>query len=309
MTTMKRILVLGGTGFHGKEVMRIAKERGYRVFSVALDKGTDLRDIARISKKLQELKPDVIINCAGHEGTLPELAKHGANIIYDNVMMAVNLYQAVSLLKKKPKITNALGNCSYPGDAELQTETQWESGPVHESVIPTAAEKRLVYALAHSYHKQYGIKSVNWLVSNSYGPGGSIDISKLHALNGILVRMIQAQKRGDTKFEIWGTGKPIREWTYVEDVARILADSIDIGEQIYPINFAHNQGHSINDIATLAARVLAYDVEFVYNTSKPDGAMVKVLDDKQFRSKYPDFKFTPLEIGIQKTIEYYRKIL
>lgn len=306
---MQKIIVLGGTGFHGKEVIRIANERGYDVSSVSLEEGTDLREISQMSQKLTELKPDSIINCAGHEGTLPELAKHGADILHDNVMMIMNLYQAVASVAPQTRIINALGNCSYPGDADLQTETQWEAGPVHESVIPTAAEKRLVFALAHSYHKQHGIKSVNWLVSNSYGPGGSTDTTKLHALNGIIVRMIQAQKKGDKQFEIWGTGKPIREWTYVEDVARILVDSIEINEQIYPINFAHGHGHSVNEIAHLAAKALGYDVTFTYNTDKPDGAMTKVLDDTQFRSRYPDFTFTHLEEGIKNTVAYYKQIL
>lgn len=306
---MKKVLVLGGTGFHGKEVIRLAKERGYDVHSLSLEEGTDLRNLAAVTAKFKELAPDAIIVCAGHEGTLPYLAKNGGDVLHDNLMIVANTYRAAALAFPGAKIINALGNCSYPGEVDLQSEATWQSGPVHESVLPSGIVKRITHALADSYKKQYGISTVNWLVSNSYGPGGSLDVHKLHALNGIIVRMITAQRNGDTTFEIWGSGKPIREWTYVTDAARILVDSLQMPEQIYPINFAHGQGHTVNEIATLAAKALDYNVTFTYNTSKPDGAAIKVLDDKLFRSKYPDFKFTPLAEGIKNTVEYYKTIV
>ena len=146
-------------------------------------------------------------------------------------------------------------------------------------------------------------------MSNCYGPGAGTDTKKLHAMNGIIVRLIMAQKNGDKEFEIWGTGTPIREWVYVEDAARMLVNSVEMTEQIYPVNFAQNKGYSIKEIAEMASHELNYPVKFVFNTSKPDGAPIKILDDARFRAKYPDFKFTPIEEGVRKTIKYYQQLI
>lgn len=305
---MKNVLVLGGTGFHGSHAMRIAKEKGYNVFSISRREGTDIRDYPVFSACLKEIQPDAIIDCAGHEGSVHYVNQHAAEVAHDTFQMALNIYRAVAEVCPQAVVINALGNCSYPGDATVAKESEWLSGPVHESVLASGMEKRVKYVIAASYYKQHGTKSVNWIMSNCYGPGAGTDPNKLHALNGIIIRLLAAQKNGDKKFEIWGTGTPIREWVYVEDAARMLVNSVEMPEQIYPVNFAQNKGYSIKEIAEIASRVMDYPVEFRFDTSKPDGALVKILDDTEFRKKYPDYRFMPVEEGIKKTIDYYKTV-
>ena len=206
------------------------------------------------------------------------------------------------------KIINPISNCSYPGDANTHYEPDWEKGAVHESVLAYASTRRLIYALARCYTNQYQIHSVNWFVANAYGPGDNIDPNKVHALNGIIIRLLKAQANNEKTFEIWGSGKPTREWVYIEDVAKMLVDSLNMEDQIYPINVAQNKAYSITEIAQIVAKILKYDVRFVFNTKYPDGAPFKVLDDRQFQEKFPSFSFTPLDYGINKTIEYYKKM-
>src|SRR5439155_13940656 len=122
-------------------------------------------------------------------------------------------------------------------------------------------------------------------------------------LNGILIRLLRAQRAGDRTLEIWGSGRPVREWIYVDDAARVLARSIGAAPQIEPVNVAQNIGYSIAEIAALGAEVLGYRVELVFDTRYADGAPRKVLDDRLFRTKCPDFRFTPLREGIARTIE------
>lgn len=309
MNSINKVVILGGTGFHGSQILKTAKERGYDVRSISRGEGTDIRDYAQFSAKLKEIQPDAIINCAGHEGSIHYVNEHAAEVASDTFQMALNIYRAAAEACPKAVIVNALGNCSYPGDATVAKESEWLSGPVHETVLASGTEKRVRYVLAESFYKQRGVKSVNWLTANCYGIGAGTDTNKLHALNGIIVRLITAQKNGDKEFEIWGTGRPIREWVYIEDVAKMFVDSVEMAEQIYPVNFAQNKGYSIKEIAEMAARELNYPVKFVFNTSKPDGAPIKILDDTKFRAKFPDFRFTPIERGIKKTVEYYKKIL
>jgi GDP-L-fucose synthase len=307
---MKKILVLGGTGFLGTQVMHFARESGYDPISLSRKEGTDIRNFDQLSAKLKEIQPDVILNCAGHVGNVHYVTKMAGDVIHDNVQMAVNLYRAVKDTCPQAKIVNPFGNCSYPGAADIQKESEWQNGPVHDSVLAFGFVKRVQHTLAESYRKQYGIKSVNWIVCNPYGPEKHLNIDKMHALNGILTRMMQAQKKGDKQFEIWGTGTPIREWLYIKDAARIMVYSIDnVDEQTYPVNVAKKQGYSIKEIAEIASKALNYPVEFVFKTDMPDGAPVKIMDDTQFRAKYPDFVFTPLDIGIQETIACFKPMI
>jgi GDP-L-fucose synthase len=167
----------------------------------------------------------------------------------------------------------------------------------------------MIYALAQCYALQHGLKSVNWLMPNAYGPGDSTDPEKTHALNGIIIRLVAAQRRGEKAFEIWGTGTAVREWIYVEDAARILVASIGMAEQVQPVNMAQNKGYSIVEIARMACEALAYAAEFTFNAKYPEGTPVKIMDDERFREIFPGFCFTPIRDGIRNAVDYYREMI
>lgn len=304
---MKKILILGGTGFLGQHVNNLIDKKQYEVFSISRRENLDLMNLEALKAKLTEIKPDVIMNYAADVGSVQYVIQYAADTIYKNIQIIINIYEGVKSCCPEAKIINPFSNCSYPGDADIQIESQWQNGPVHDSVLAYGTTKRILYAVSECYRKQYGIKSVNWLISNAYGPGDYVDPNKVHALNGIIIRLIQAQNKGDREFEIWGTGSPIREWTYIEDVAKIFIQSLNIDEQIYPLNLAQNKGYSIAEIAALAAQALDFDVRLVFNPKYPDGAPIKILSDQEFRKNYPDFRFTPLDLGISNTIKYYKE--
>lgn len=307
---MKKILVLGGSGFLGQHVVKLLKETNYEVFSLSRRDGADIRILDDFIKRLEKINPDVIINCAAHVGGIHYVAQYAADVIDDNMRIVLNIYKGVEEACPQAKIINPISNCSYPGEANTHYEPDWEKGPVHDSVLAYASVRRMIYAVSECYRKQHGLKTVNWLIANAYGPGDYTDPNKVHALNGIIIRMIQAQKNQDKQFEIWGSGKPVREWVYVGDAARILVESVDkIEEQVYPVNLAQNKAYSITEIAKMAAEIMGYDVEFFFNTKYADGAPFKILDDRKFREKYSDFKFTPLEEGIKNTINYYKSVI
>ena len=301
-----KVLVLGGTGFLGKHVVRLATEKGCDVSSLSRSEGCDVTDLPAFTARLRELQPQVVINCAAHVGSVHYVTRHAAEVVHDNMQIILNLYRGVQQACPAAKLVNPISNCSYPGDANIHYEPDWFQGKVHDSVLAYGNPRRMIYVVAECYRKQYGLESVNWLIANAYGPGDYTDPDKVHAMNGIIIRMIQAQRAGDRTFEIWGTGKPVREWCYIEDAARILVDSVEMDAQVYPLNLAQNRGYSVAEIAETAAGLLQYDVQFDFNTSYADGAPTKILDDRQFRKRFPEFEFTPLAKGIENTIEYYR---
>lgn len=303
------VLVLGGEGFLGKRVAANAKQAGHEVVVKSRSTGCDLLQFDSVMSCLKETTPSTIFFCAAHVGGVHYASRHAAEMIHDNAQMALNLYKAISQAAPKAKIINPFSNCTYPGESSEQYELNWLDGPVHDTVLAFAGARRLCYAVSKSYFQQHGIETSNWLVANAYGPGDHHDPDKVHALNGIIIRMLQAQAKGNREFEIWGSGNPIREWIYGDDAARLLVSSIETQSHIEPVNMGQNRGYSIREIAEIVAELIEYPVEFRFNTAMADGAPCKILNDEKFRTLYSDFEFTPLRTGIQATVEYYREAL
>jgi len=305
-----KILVLGGHGFVGKTMSEALKASGHEVSALSRRDGLDLTDLGCARKFFREIQPDAIINCAAHVGSVHYVTTYTADVLYDNLQMTLNIYKALQEESPKTKVVNPLSNCSYPGDANIHYEPDWWQGEVHESVFSYGNYKRFTYVISKSYNDQYGIKSMNFLIPNTFGPGDYTDPNKVHALNGMIIRMIKARRQEDKEFEIWGTGKPVREWGYIKDVVNLLIQGLTIDHDlIYPINVAQNKGYSIKESAELIRDAVGYAGKLVFNTSYQDGAPTKVLDDRKFRTAFPEYKFYDHKKGIQETVDYYESAL
>jgi len=307
---MKKAIVLGGFGFVGKNLCRGLLEKGIDAIPYSRRNGLDLTNLQNTIEIFNEVKPDVIFNCAAHVGSLHYVTKFAGDVIFDNMQMALNLYKSVKVTCPNAMVINPLSNCSYPGDTGIQKEENWWGGEVHKSVFSYGNSKKFIYVVAKSFYQQYKIKSVNIIVPNTFGPGDHLDPNKTHALNGIIIRMIEANTNNDSEFEIWGTGSPIREWAYIDDLVNILIETAILGDElIYPVNLAQKKGYSIKETAVLIKGAVGYKGKLTFNTKYQDGDPVKLLDDSKFKIMYPNFKFFDHKIGIKKTVDYYKNKL
>jgi len=305
-----KILILGGHGFVGKNLAAALNKTNNKIFIVSRTDGVDLTNYKKTEQYFKKIKPDIIFNCAAHVGSVHYVTTYSADVINDNAQMSLNIYKAAARVCPAVKIINPLSNCSYPGAAEIQTESEWWNGEVHESVFSYGNYKKILYVLSKCYEKQYKIKTANILVPNTFGPGDSADPNKTHALNGMIIRMIEAQKRDDKKFEIWGTGNPIREWAYIDDVVNMLIRVMILKEDlIYPVNLGQKHGYTIKQSAEFIAEAIGFNGRLVFNTKYPDGAPIKILDNKKFKQVFPDFKFFNHREGIKRTVSFYKSIL
>lgn len=306
-----KILVLGGSGFVGKNVLNhLATTPEHVVISASRKESVDINNYEFFKEFLQKTRPDVIINCAAHVGSLHYVTTYAGDVISDNIQMSINIYRAVAAVCPQTKIINPLSNCSYPGTSDIQFESEWWNGEVHDSVFSYGNSKRFLYVISKCYEKQYGIKTANFLIPNTFGPGDATDPNKTHALNGMIIRMLEAQKRQDSTFEIWGTGNPVREWAYIDDVVNILIAGITTSENlVYPINLAQNKGYTIKQSAEFIAEAVGFKGSLLFNTKYADGAPVKILDDQKFKKVFPNFSFFDHKQGIKNTVEYYRSKL
>lgn len=306
----RRALVLGGHGFLGRHLVRALGVAGIDACIRSRKDGVDARDFQALHAAVSQAAPDCVFNVAAHVGSVHHVTDFAADVVHDNTAMALNLYRSVQQAAPEAVIINPLSNCSYPGDAVIQREAEWWDGPVHDSVWSYGNSRKMIYVLARCYARQYGIRSINLLVPNAFGPGDYTDPNKTHALNGLIIRMVQAQRSGDKEFTIWGTGGPIREWGYVKDVAALLVQSLGVHEDLLePVNLAQGRGYSIRESAEIVRDALGYDGEFVFDTTKQDGAPRKVLADERFKEVFGGFRFTDHAQGVAETVEYYRSVL
>jgi len=310
MRTIRKIIVLGGHGFVGGHVTDRLRRDGHEVLPLSRRDGFDLRDPGATHALLAEQRPDAVFHLAANTGSLHYVTEHIADVIHDNVQMALNLYAAVAESCSAAIVVNALANCSYPGDTDRYVENDWWRGEVHESVYGYGNAQRFIYVLARGYRNQHGIRSKNFLVPNTFGPGDSTDPNRTHALNGMMIRMIRAKRRGAPEFEVWGTGRPVREWAWVGDVARILATGLALEEDlVVPVNIGQARGYSIADSAAMIARAIGYPGRLTFNPEYADGAPEKIMDDTRFRQVFPDYEFHDHEAGIRETIAFYEAAL
>ena len=261
-----KVLVLGSTGFIGKNLTARLQKENYEVYTAQRSTGIDIREYDQICNKIKEVNPDVIYNLASHGGSVHYVRTKAGEVFHDNVQMALNLYRAVSEINPSIKIIQPFSNCSYPGKSNVQHEEEWLDGDVHPSVFSFGNSKRSIFYLSSCFKEQYGVRSVNVLFPNTYGPGDSLDPNHTHALNGMVIRMLAAQSKGDKEFVVWGTGSPIREWAYIDDFIEVLIRCLNIEGQEYPINLGQEKGYSIAESAKLGIPIIA----ILDSNSNPD---------------------------------------
>lgn len=306
-----KILILGGHGFVGSNVVEAIKHSNHELIILSLRDGLDLIDLSQSKKCFTEIKPDVIINCAAKVGSLNFVTQQAADIVDVNMRILMNIYKTAQETIPKACLINPVANCVFPGHLTNFTEDHMWDGQVHSSVLSFGSTRRMMMILSECYSMQYGFRSINFLVPNMYGPFDSPDPNKAHALNALIGKMVKAKNEKKNEIEVWGSGIAIREWLFAKDYGRVLLETInelhDYGFA-EPINIAQNHGLSVRELVESVAKEMNYDVEIKWNRNMPDGAPRKVMDDARFRKIFTNFEFTTFKSGIAETIEYYESI-
>jgi GDP-L-fucose synthase len=271
--------------------------------------GADLFDLNATWSRLDAFRPDYIVNCAAIVGSVNYVSDFAADVVDANMRIILNTYKVAQQMREVVVI-NPIANCAYPGIMNEYEESKFWDGPVHPSVLSYGSTRRLMYVLSQCYFQQYGVRSVNLFVPNMYGPYDSTNPNKTHALNALIIKFVRAVKSRTPEIEVWGTGKPIREWLYVKDFAEAVRRTIVSGtNDLAPVNIAQNSGYSVTELVAALQSITGYTGMIRYNTKYGDGAPKKVMNDRLFKTRFPDFTFTGMEQGLRETIDYYQRIL
>jgi GDP-L-fucose synthase len=299
------ILVTGSTGFLGKRLSKKLEQCNVVFTGTSLSMGVDLRDSGQCDKLFNAAKPDIVLHCASYVGGIQFGLKHQAEMFKNNLLMSVNLFEACIKYKVK-RLVNPISNCAYPGEAAVFKENKFWDGPLHESVLTYGMVRKITQIGAIAYKSQYELDTINLILSNMYGPEDHFEEERSHALGALVMKMVEAKRKEQDSVVVWGTGKPVREWLYVDDGAEAMIRACDIPPYDDIINIGVTKGISIKEMAELIQKIVGYKGKLIFDTTKPDGALYKTVDGtlgKRLLGWQPETRF---EDGIRNTVDWYQ---
>ena len=304
----KRIAIAGGNGFVGSQIASILKKIPCKVFIPKTKEGIDFRKYEDCSSYLDSKKPQIVINCAAIQGGIAYHNGKQADLFMDNMLMGTFLMKA-SQEVAVDKFVNVVAGCSYPGYLEISemNEEDYWSGELHDSIFSYgfARKASTVYGLA--LKKQYDFNSIHLIMANMYGPGEHFNPDQSKALAALIKKIYEAKKNNVPEVEVWGTGKPVRDWLYVKDGAEGILRAGAKYNDIEPMNIATGVGISVEKLAETIRKIIGYKGNLIYNTSKPDGALHKTFGVHKMKKELGWMPETSIEIGIRETVVWFSK--
>lgn len=301
-----RVCITGGSGFLGQHLTKELVNRAYDV-AAPTSKDYDLRETARIKMVLDKFNPDVVIHLAARVGGIGANMQYPAIFFYDNAVMGLHLIEQSRIygIKKFVQIGTV---CSYPKftSVPFKEEDIWNGYP-EETNAPYGLAKKMLLVQLQAYRKQYGFNGIYIIPTNLYGPLDNFDLASSHVIPALIRKCIEAIEGNSDKIVLWGTGKPTRDFLFVEDAARGIVDAMEFYNDAEPINLGTGEEVSILDLASLIAKIVGFHGDIVFDASKPDGQPRRCIDIARAREKINWKPKISLEEGLKRTIDWYRK--
>ncbi len=301
----RRIVVTGGAGFLGKNVLEGLKRRDARHVFIADIDNYDLTKIIDVRRIYDELKPDIVIHLAAVVGGIGANREHPGEFFYKNLIMGVQLIEEGRLRQIEKFV--AIGTiCAYPKftPVPFSENDLWDGYP-EETNAPYGLAKKMLLVQSQAYRQEYGFNSIFLLPVNLYGPGDNFNPNSSHVIPALIKKCIDAKDHGDDRIEVWGTGKPTREFIYAADAAEGILLATERYNESEPVNLGSGIEISIRDLVEKIAGVTGYQGEIVWDASKPDGQPRRCLDTTRALEKF-DFKAEMgFDEGLRRTIEWY----
>ena len=304
----KKVAIPGGAGFLGTRIVDLLSAAGAKTFIPREKEGFDFRDEKICYDYMRGIQPEIVINCAAFQGGIGFHKGKEAELFLSNAKMGLFLMAAAQASGAK-KFINIVAGCSYPGYVEkdeLKEEDYW-NGEVHDSIFSYGVSRKMSVVFGKALKKQFDFNSIHLIYANMYGPGEHFNPNQSKALAGLIKKFYEAKKNNLPSVEVWGTGRPVRDWLYVDDGAEGALVAGARYDEIDPVNIASGIGISVADLAVLIKRIIDYKGDITFNTSRPDGALKKTFGVGKMKEKLGWTPKTSIEEGIQKTIDWFDK--
>ena len=300
---MERVLLTGGSGFFGRRIAEALRRHGFEVVTPGRP-DFNLLDSSSTIRALEAVRPGIVVHSAAYYGGLGICMAEPAQIFHHNVLMGVNLFDAAARtgVRKMMAIGSA---CSYPGGvAGNMKEDDFWSGPLHPSVEAYGFTKKVLEVGLRAYGRGNGLIGQMPVVTNLYGEYDVFGEYRSHVAAALIKKFADAAISRADHVVCWGTGAPVREFIYSGDAAEAVARLLQCG-YTEPLNIGTGIGTTIKELAEIVARLTGFRGKIVWDTSKADGVLRKVLDVSRMESILGWKPPTSLDAGLSKTIRWY----
>jgi GDP-L-fucose synthase len=291
-----KILVTGGNGLVGSEFI------GEQYFKPS-SKEYDLIDRDQ-TYRLMLKGFDGIIHCAAKVGGVGANMNYKGEFFYNNIMMNTNVIEGARLSGVK-NLVAFLSTCVFPDKVDYPlTEKKIHLGEPHFSNNAYAYAKRMTDVQIRAYNEQYGLNYKSVIPTNIYGPNDNYDLENGHVLPALIHKCYLAREN-KTPLTIWGSGKPLREFIFSKDVAKLTEWVLYDYNENEPIILSTSEEISIKEVVNVITELMNFKGDVIFDSSKPDGQFRKPSDNTKIKNYLPNFKFTPFYEGLKETIEFF----
>lgn len=303
----KKVLITGGAGFLGKYVVSKLIERGVNERNIVVPKiqQFDLRKKESCAKVVKGV--DIVIHLAANVGGIGYNQEKPGTLFYDNIIMGTHMMEEARKAGVKKFV--AIGTiCAYPKftPVPFKEKDLWNGYP-EETNAPYGLAKKMQLVQAQAYRQQYGFNAIFLLPVNLYGPGDNFDPKNSHVIPALIKKFIDAKRTGKKKVTVWGTGRPTREFLFVEDAAEGIILASEKYDKPDPVNLGSSFEISIADLARLIAKIVEYKGKIVFDKTKPDGQPRRKLNTAKAKKEFGFKSETTFEKGLKDTIDSYEK--
>lgn len=303
-----KILVTGGSGLVGHGIQSIQAHYSEHEFIFLSSKDCDLLDISQTRKMFETERPDYVIHLAANVGGLFKNMNFKVDMYEQNITMNLNVLKCCHDFEVK-KVVSCLSTCIFPDKTTYPiTEEMLHNGAPHKSNHAYAYAKRMLEVQSKAYREQYFDNFICVIPTNIYGPYDNYSIENGHVIPALIHKCYLA-KQNKERFQVCGSGSPLRQFIYSIDLAKLLMWSLLEYHEKDSIILADREENeiSIEQVARMIAREFDYESNIFFDTFYSDGQYKKTVDNRKLRETYPNFKFTSMELGIQESVKWFQE--
>ncbi|MCR9135646.1 MAG: NAD-dependent epimerase/dehydratase family protein [Alphaproteobacteria bacterium] len=302
-----KVLLTGATGFLGRHTKPVL-EAQYGVQNVVAVSSADfdLMNALDVKRMFDEIHPCIVVHLAAYSGGIGANRTYPADFYFRNTLLTALTFDEAAR-RKVEKFVYTMGGCSYPATAESPIdEDQLFCGYPQAESAGYSTAKMMGLVAARSYKEQYGLNTTVLIPGNLYGEFDNFRIGESHVVPAMIRRYFEAKRAGKPFVEMWGSGAPTRDFTYAGDVANCIPRFVDDYDQIGPVNLCTAKSTSIMTLSQTIARLIGFDGEIRWDSSKPDGQLVKIFSNQRMLNLGLSCA-TPLEEGLERTIDWMER--